>query len=164
MSKKLALLLVLIGVVCFSAQVVVAQGNVKSGPETSTVRDAELEKDSLHNLEVARNYFNLKKAYVAALRRCEEVVASNPTFAKFDEILYLAGASSKYLAENKGKQNASQYVTLEDGVKKTPTADEFREMARGYLGRLVSNYPQSKFYKQAQSELESLGEAKLENE
>ena len=158
MKKKLMLFAMLAVAVCFSAPAIMAQGNVKSGPEPSTLRDPEVEKDSLHNLEVARNYFNLRKAYVAALRRCEEVVASNPTFAKFDEILYLAGASSKYLAENKGKQNASQYVTIEDGVKKTPTPEEFREMARGYLGRLVSNYPQSKFLKQAQLELEGLGD------
>jgi outer membrane protein assembly factor BamD (BamD/ComL family) len=159
MSKKFALFVMLMAVVGFAAPAVLAQGNVKSGPEASTIRDAELEQDSQHNLEVARNYFNLKKAYVAALRRCEEVVASNPGFARFDEVLYLAGASSKYLAENKGKQNPSQYVTLEDGVKKTPTAEEFREMARGYLGRLVSKYPESKFFKQAQADLESLGEA-----
>lgn len=156
--KKICLLLALLTIgLCLSAPAAFAQGNVKSGPDSSTLRDPELEKDSLHNLEVARNYFNLKKAYVATLRRCEEVVATNPTFSKFDEILYLAGASSKNLAENKGKQNVSQYVTLSEGVKKTPSADEFREMARGYFVQIVNNYPQSKFFKQAQLELESLG-------
>src|SRR5213592_1071881 len=77
-----------------------AQGNAKQGPDV--VRDADLEKDSLHNLEVARHYFKLKKAYVAALQRCEEIIAGNPVFSKIDEVLYMAGASSLRLAENKG--------------------------------------------------------------
>ena len=48
--------------------------------------------DSLHNLEVARNYFKLKKAYVAALKRCEEIIAGNPNFAKIEEVLLMAGS------------------------------------------------------------------------
>ena len=54
-----------------------SQGKAKTGPDPSTIRDAELEKDSLHNLEVARHYFKLKKAYQAALNRCEEIDAGN---------------------------------------------------------------------------------------
>src|SRR6185503_20850409 len=76
----------------------------KTGPDPSLVRDSELEKDSLHNLEVARHYFKLKKAYLAAIKRCEEIDAGNPTFAKMDEVLFIAGESSLRLAENKGKQ------------------------------------------------------------
>ena len=53
---------------------VYAQGGVRSGPDPSTIRDPDLEKDSLHNLEVARHYFKLKKAYVAAIKRCEEML------------------------------------------------------------------------------------------
>ncbi|HKG48126.1 MAG TPA: hypothetical protein VKB02_15430, partial [Pyrinomonadaceae bacterium] len=41
-----------------------AQGGVKSGPDPATLRDPDLERDSQHNLEVAKNYFKLKKAYV----------------------------------------------------------------------------------------------------
>jgi outer membrane protein assembly factor BamD (BamD/ComL family) len=159
MKKSFMFAVLLITAVLVSAPAVVAQGNVKSGPEPTTVRDSELEKDSLHNLEVARNYFNLKKAYVAALRRLEEVVASNPTFSKMDEVLFLAGESSKFLAENKGKQSASQYVTLDDnGTKRSPTPEEFKEMARGFLIRVVNDFPQSKYHKQAQMDLEMLGE------
>jgi len=40
------------------------QGRAKTGPDAATVRDADLEKDSLHNLEVARHYFKQKKAYL----------------------------------------------------------------------------------------------------
>src|SRR5215831_20195111 len=90
-----------------------AQGSVKTGPDPSTIRDPDLEKDSLHNLEVARNYFKLKKAYVASLKRCEEIIAGNPTFSKIEEVLLMAGQSSIWLADGKGKQNPSQYVTYE---------------------------------------------------
>src|SRR5437899_11134719 len=99
-----------------------SQGNAKKGPPTSL--DSDLEKDSLHNLEVARQYFKLKKAYVAALKRCEEVVVANPNFAKMDEILFMAGESSLLLAENKGKQKASLYLTFEGSDKRTLTPDE----------------------------------------
>jgi len=131
---------------CLCAPAASAQGNVKAGPEASTLRDPELEKDSLHNLEVARHYFKLKKAYVAALKRCEEIDAGNPNFAKMDEVLFIAGESYLRLSENKGKQ---EY--------KGKTADELRTEARVYLSRLVSDYPQSSFRKQAEDDLQPLG-------
>jgi outer membrane protein assembly factor BamD (BamD/ComL family) len=104
-----------------------------------------LEKDSLHNLEVARHYFKLKKAYVAALQRCEEIIAGNPVFSKIDEVLFMAGESSLRLAENKGKQ-ASKV-----------TSDKLRGDARDYLSQLVNGYPDSSFRKQAEEDLKGLG-------
>ena len=95
-----------------------AQGTVRSGPDPSTLRDPELEKDSLHNLEVARNYFKLKKAYVAALKRTEKIIAGNPTFTKIDEALFIAGYSSLSLAENKGKQKSDLVHQLRRHHKK----------------------------------------------
>src|SRR5256886_16537346 len=83
-----------------------AQGGAKQGPEVT--RDPTWEKDSLHNLEVARQYFKLRKAYVAALERCEEELAANPEFSKIDEGLLIAGQSSANLAGGKGKQKATQ--------------------------------------------------------
>src|ERR1044072_8984672 len=80
------------------AQRAQAQGSVSRGPDPATVRDAELEKESMHNLEVARHYFKLKKAYRAALGRCEEIIAANPNFARMDETLYIAGGSSLLLS------------------------------------------------------------------
>lgn len=77
MRIKLLLLLVLL--FAFTAPAY-AQGGVKSGPDPSTLRDPDLERDSKHNLEVAKNYFKLKKAYVASLKRCEEIIAGNPNF------------------------------------------------------------------------------------
>lgn len=130
-----------------------AQGGVRTGPDPSTLRDPDLEKDSLHNLEVARNYFKLKKAYVAALKRCEEIIAGNPNFARIEEVLLMAGQSSLWLSENKGKQRPEQYVTFDGGEKRTLTSEQFREMGRDYLSKLIKDYPDGSFTKQAREEL-----------
>ena len=140
-----------------------AQGTVRGGPDPATLRDPELEKDSMHNLEVARNYFKLKKAYVAALKRTEEIIAGNPTFTKIDEALYMAGASSLWLADNKGKQKPSQYITFDGNTKKTLTAEQFREMGREYLTRLIEDYPDSSFRSQAEEVLRAAGVTKMES-
>ncbi len=125
---------------------VYAQGGVRSGPDPSTIRDPDLEKDSLHNLEVARHYFKLKKAYVAAIKRCEEIIAGNPNFAKIDEVLFIAGESSLRLAESKGKQKQS---------KLTPY--QLRDEAREYLTQLAIDHPNSTFNKDAEEDLRALG-------
>ena len=129
-----------------SAPAFYAQGAAKTGPDPSTIRDSDLEKDSLHNLEVARHYFKLKKAYVAAIKRCEEIDAGNPNFAKMDEVLFIVGESSLRLADNRGKQKT-----------KDKTPEQLREDARVYLSRLVAGYPQSAFLKQAEADLQTLG-------
>ena len=151
--KKLLFLLLLVILV---APVTYAQGGVKSGPDTSTLRDPDLERDSHHNLEVAKNYFKLKKAYVAALKRCEEIIAGNPNFAKIDEVLLMAGQSSLWLSQNKGKQKPDQYVSFDGGEKKTLTLEQFREMGVDYLNKLIKDYPESPFAKQAREELNAL--------
>ncbi len=121
------------------------QGAIKQGPDASTVRDPELEKDSYHNLEVARHYFKTRKAYLAAIARCEEIIAGNPGFSRIDEVLYIAGESSLRLADNKGKQTA-----------KTSPAN-LRKDARDYLSRLIKEFPDSTFREQAQTDLSALG-------
>ncbi|HTG87751.1 MAG TPA: outer membrane protein assembly factor BamD [Pyrinomonadaceae bacterium] len=132
-----------------------AQG-VRTGPDPSTIRDPDLERDSQHNLEVAKNYFKLKKAYVAALKRCEEIIAGNPNFAKIEEVLLMAGQSSIWLSQNKGKQRPDLYVSFEGGEKRTLTSQQFLEMGRQYLNKLVAEYPDGTFAKQAQEELRAL--------
>ena len=149
---------VLLLVFCVSAPAALGQG-VRSGPDASTLRDPDLERDSLHNLEVARNYFKLKKAYVAALKRCEEIIAGNPNFAKIEEVLLMAGQSSLWLSQNKGKQNPNLYVSFDGGEKKTLTSEQLLEMGIGYLKKLVNDYPDSPFAKQAQEQLSTLGTA-----
>ncbi len=160
MRKKIWYLLILTVVTLTFSTSGYAQGGVKSGPDPATIRDPDLEKDSLHNFEVARNYFRLKKAYVAALKRCEEIIAGNPNFTKIEEVLYMAGQSSLFLAANKGKQAASQYVTFDGTSKHTLTSDQFTEMGRDYLTKLVKEHPDSPFSKQAQEDLQALGPAK----
>src|SRR5215213_2089181 len=147
--------LLLFVVFAVSAPAVQAQG-VRSGPDPSTLRDPDLERDSQHNLEVAKNYFKLKKAYVAALKRCEEIIAGNPNFAKIDEVLLMAGQSSLWLSQNKGKQKPEQYVSFDGGEKRTLTSAQFREMGIDYLKKLINDYPNSPLARQAQEELRSL--------
>jgi outer membrane protein assembly factor BamD (BamD/ComL family) len=150
---KILLLLLAVLVI---APATYAQGGVKGGPDPATLRDPDLERDSYHNLEVARNYFKLKKAYVAALKRCEEIIAGNPNFAKIEEVLLMAGQSSLWLSQNKGKQKPEQYVSFDGGEKKTLTSEQFREMGVDYLNKLIKDHPDSAYAKQAQEELRTL--------
>lgn len=123
-----------------------AQGTVRE-PDSAAMRDPLLEKDSLHNLDAAWQYFKLKKAYRASLSRAEEIIAGYPNFSKVDEALYIAGMSNLYLSEKKGKQPPVLPV------------EKHRTEARAYLSRLVSDYPDSKYRKDAEEELGSLGGA-----
>ena len=147
--------LLIVAALFVTAPVTRAQG-VRSGPDPSTLRDPDLERDSLHNLEVARNYFKLKKAYVASLKRCEEIIAGNPNFARIEEVLLIAGQSSLWLAEKKGKQSPDLYVTFDNGEKRTLTPEQFREMGRDYLSKLIKDHPDSPYAKQAREELGAL--------
>src|SRR5256714_14612408 len=123
MNKRFLSTVVVTGILLLMAANASAQGGAKKGPEVA--RDPDMEKDSLHNLEVARQYFKLRKAYVASLQRCEEVLAGNPAFSKIDEILFIAGTSSLNLAEAKGKQKPDKHVVHEGDKKSTLTAQEF---------------------------------------
>src|SRR5689334_286700 len=67
-------------------------------------RDPLLEQDAKHNLDVAMQAFQLKKAYKGVILRFDETFAAYPDFSKMDEFLYIAGMSSYYLSQNKGKQ------------------------------------------------------------
>jgi hypothetical protein len=159
MKKIFTMLAILIVAVFASATVSFAQGAAKTGPDPATIRDSELEQDSLHNLEVARNYFKLKKAYVATLKRCEEIIAGNPNFTRIDEVLFIAGNSAVLLAERKGKQKPDLYVVFDGANKKTLTPDEFRAAGRGYLSQLVNEHPESSFRQKAEEALQALGGA-----
>ena len=162
MKKRIFVISTLAAIIFLAATVTFAQGGATQGPDV--VRDPEMEKESLHNLEAARFYFgNLRKAYVASLQRCEEILAGNPTFAKIDEVLYMAGKSSMNLSEGKGKQAATQYVVREGEKKTTLSSEEFRQKARDYLSQLLAQYPQSTFRSQAADDLKMLGGAKPSN-
>jgi outer membrane protein assembly factor BamD (BamD/ComL family) len=132
-------------------------GNVPAGPDPSIVRDVESERAAKHELEVARHYFKNKKAYYAAFKRCEELAAGYPEFYKIDEVLYIAGMSSLYLSEGKGKQKPPA-STPEKAENFSP--ENLRTTAREYLTRVVDDFPKSDFRKDAQEALARLGGAK----
>jgi outer membrane protein assembly factor BamD (BamD/ComL family) len=162
MRRSFLIVVVLLVLSFACAAAVYAQGRAKTGPDPATVRDTDLEKDSLHNLEVARHYFKLKKAYLAALKRCEEIDAGNPNFAKMDEVLYIAGESSLRLAETGGKQKTKlvlpdELLPKEKQGTQYKTPDELRADAQVYLSRLVADYPNSAFRSQAEADLKTLG-------
>jgi outer membrane protein assembly factor BamD (BamD/ComL family) len=146
-------LAVLVGAAGVRAQ----SGTVAAGPDPSAVRDVESEKSARHELEVARHYFKNKKAYYAAFKRCEELAAGYPEFFKLDEVLYMAGMSSLYLSEGKGKQKPPA-STPEKAQEFSP--ESLRATAREYLSRVVSDFPKSDFRKDAQEALARLGDEK----
>lgn len=113
------------------------------------------EADAKHNLNVAWQYFKLKKAYIAALLRTEETMAAHPAFSKMDEVLYVAGMSSYYLSIGKGKQKINlSTMTKEDREKYA--AGKLKEDAVGYLGQLVELFPDSKYVSKAKETLKIL--------
>lgn len=119
--------------------------------EPQIQRDPILELDAKHNLEVANFSFKTRKAYKAVLMRFEETFAAYPEFSKMDEFLYLAGMSSFYLSENKGKQK----IVSEDEKKKF-APEKLREEAAAYLSQLVEKYPQSQYKSDAAKTLRTL--------
>jgi outer membrane protein assembly factor BamD (BamD/ComL family) len=116
-------------------------------------RDPVMEQDAKHNLDVAMNAFKLKKAYKGVLLRFEETYAAYPDFSKIDEFLYIAGMSSYYLSENKGKQP----VDLKSEKEKDRYAPaKLREDAIAYLSELVEKHPDSQYRSDAEKTLKLL--------
>lgn len=118
-------------------------------------RDPIMEADAKHNLEVAWNYYSLKKAYKATLMRFEETFAAYPDFSKIDEFLFIGGMSSYYLSEGKGKQPVD-LKNEKDKEKYTP--EKLRESAKMYLTMLVDKYPDSKYVAEAKKTLDLIKE------
>ena len=148
MKLKLLSLLLFIGIVGTAGLKASAQRNI----DPAIDRDPVLEQDAKHNLEVARNYFLLKKAYKAVLMRFEETFAAYPTFSKMDEFLYYAGMSSYYLSENKGKQK----VNLKSEKEEKFAPAKLREDAVAYFALLIEKSPQSQYRDEAEKMLASL--------
>ena len=115
------------------------------------VADPVLEADAKHNLDVARQYYSpLKKAYKSVIDRFEETYAAYPEFTGIDEFLYLAGMSSYYLSENKGKQKVNLKLEKE---KEKFAPEKLKADAIGYLSTIIDKYPDSKFVGDAQKTL-----------
>ncbi|HMF58473.1 MAG TPA: outer membrane protein assembly factor BamD [Pyrinomonadaceae bacterium] len=144
--KKLVIMGSVLLSVCLMSLAVNAQGRASRGPDPSTQREPDVEADSRHNLDVARQYFKLRKAYKASLDRCEEIMAGNPGFAHMDEVLFIAGESSLLLSQKKGKQSVPDNML-----------GKYHDTAREYLTKLIHDFPESQFRKQAESDLQSIG-------
>jgi outer membrane protein assembly factor BamD (BamD/ComL family) len=130
---KKAIILFLSLLICFGAFSTATFGQKQIQPQIQ--RDPLLEADAKHNLEVAQNYYRTKKAYRAVLLRFEETFAAYPDFSKMDEFLYIAGMSSFYLSNNKGKQKLDAKATEDEKKKYAP--EKLKEDAVAYLSMVV---------------------------
>ncbi len=126
-------------------------GVVSAQRNVTPVLDTVMERDAKHNLKVAKQYYSpLKKAYKSVIDRFEETYAAYPEFTAIDEFLYLAGMSSYYLAEGKGKQK----VNLKSEREREKYAPEkLRSDAVAYLSTVVEKYPDSKYKGDAEKTL-----------
>lgn len=141
------LLILFIGVILVSAGTIFAQRNVTPAID----RDPLLETDAKLNLDVARQGFApLKRAYKQVILRFEETYAAYPDFSQMDEFLYLAGMSSWYLSENKGRQKVD-LKNEKDREKFAPA--KLKENAVAYLSMLIEKYPDSKYRADAEKNL-----------
>ena len=115
---------------------------ISRGPVAPT-RDAALEKESAHHLDVAWQYFKRrldKKDTTAVSRanktiadRLNEVIDTNPNFAKLDEVYYLLGET--YFRD--------------------PDA-EMKSKAEVCFNEVVKNYADSKFITDAKKRLDEI--------
>ncbi|MEP7075950.1 MAG: outer membrane protein assembly factor BamD [Acidobacteriota bacterium] len=127
-------------------------------PAPAIDRDPLLEQDAKHNLDVAWQAFGpARKAYKQVIGRFEETYAAYPDFSKMDEFLYLAGMSSYYLSDNKGKQKLDP-KSAKDKDKYSP--EKLKENAAAYLATLVDKYPESKYRPEAESTLKLIKDGK----
>ena len=149
MKKRILAIIFAIGLISILGSTAYAQRNVTPAID----RDPLMETDAKHNLDVAWQSFKLKKAYKGVLMRFEETYAAYPEFSKIDEFLYLAGMSSYYLSENKGKQK----VDLKSEKEKVRFAPEkLKDDAVAYLSTVVDKYPESRYRDGAQKTLKLL--------
>ena len=142
-----------IAFIVFGILAPVSSASAQKAIDPAIDRDPVLEADAKHNLDVAWQAFRLKKAYKGVLMRFEETFAAYPDFSKMDEFLYLAGMSSAYLSENKGRQKVN--LKSEKEKEKFDPA-KLREDAVAYFGMLVEKYPQSQYKDEAESMLTEL--------
>ena len=142
---------------CGAGPAAAQTGTVAKGPDASVTRDPEAEKSAMKNLEAARHYFKLKKAYYASRDRAEEILVAFPDFTRTDEALYIAGMSSLYLSEGKGKQRVP---TSPPDKAEEYKPERLRAAARFNLSRLIENHPDSKFRGDAEAALKLLGPEK----
>lgn len=152
--KTLILIALLAAAPLIFAGTTAAQTPVAPRGASDLQADPVREADARHNLDVAQQYFRSRKAYKAVLMRFEETFAAYPEFSRMDEFLYLAGMSSLYLSQNKGKQRIDESADEKERKKWDPV--KLKEDAVAYLAMLVDRYPQSRFKKDADKALKSI--------
>ena len=139
--------------VCFLVIIVSFSSSAFSQRNVTPALDPILEADAKHNLDVARQAFRLKKAYKGVLMRFEETYAAYPEFSNIEEFLYLAGMSSYYLSQNKGKQKVNLTLVKE---KDKFAPEKLREDAVAYLSLLLEKNPQTQFKDEAEKVIKEL--------
>jgi len=129
-----------VGGLCLGVPLRSFQQGIGRGP-ISAPRDPELEKQSLHSLEVARFYFkrkpdksdkknSLERLNKGIEDRLQEIIDTNPQFSKMDEVYFLLGE-----------------IYFRGGQP---------EKAAEALNKVVKDYPDSVFVKDAKKRLEEL--------
>lgn len=159
MKKALLFFSFLVFTFAFSVQTKAQDTSDSNDPQAiaQMIQDKVFEEDAQHNLNVAKQYYKTKKAYKAVLMRFEETFAAYPQFSKIDEFLYIAGMSSYYLSENKGRQK----VDFKDDEEKEKYAPEkMKENALAYFGIIKEQYPNSEYKDDAEKMLKKLKDAK----
>jgi outer membrane protein assembly factor BamD (BamD/ComL family) len=154
MKTKLFIFIFAAAVLTIFNGAAIAQRNVTP----AIARDPMMEADAKHNLDVARQAFTpLKKAYKQVILRFEETYAAYPEFSKIDEFLYIAGMSSYYLSDNKGKQK----VNLKSDKEKDKFAPaKLKQDAITYLSLIVTKYPDSQYHDEAEKTLKLIEASK----
>lgn len=159
MKKALLFLSFLVFTFAFSADIKAQDSSDSDDPKATAqmIQDKVFEEDAQHNLNVAKQYFKLKKAYKGVIMRFEETFVAYPQFTKMDEFLYIAGMSSYYLSENKGRQK----IDLKDEAEKEKYAPEkLKENAVAYFGIIKEQFPNSEFKDDAEKMLKKINAAK----
>ena len=127
-SKWIVILICLAICLGVAPKITWAQGGVQQQP-LELPPDPQLENEAKHNLEVAK--FSLRrKAYKGATDRLLEIIFVYPKFSRFDEVLDLLADS--YLKDD-NKTEAAKYYT-----------------------RLVKEFPDSRYAKDAKKHLVNL--------
>ena len=86
---------------------------------------------AMHELKVARFYFNLRESSTAAQMRTEEILSKYPNFSRFDEALFL---HARAMENQEDTESASRDLT-----------------------RIVTSYPHSEFADRARETLKKWG-------
>jgi outer membrane protein assembly factor BamD (BamD/ComL family) len=107
---------------------VYSQGAAKGRIEQP--RDEAMEIQAKHNLDVAKWYFEKRKAYAGARDRLMEIIDTYPDFSRMDEVLFLLGEIHLKLSKD--------------------------DKAELYYSKLLKDYPSSEYTKKAQERLDEL--------